>query len=616
MKNIRLPQHILNALVISAGLSLSMPAIANIAGTWTFDDINTSNKYTIEPHFFYVGKGSQWENIRFSSHYATERFTTLLVKYDDKLIYNTTLNGEGELSFDIPPTQNGFHRLDFILQQYSPQTSPAADRTTFCSEDVDQVTYLSNSRIDYSRHRSIYHLKDLPDALFNPQVVRPTPFIGVLKYNPAQIHEAAMLGRLVTAWDSATPIQWYEQHVPADQSANFFIEISKSATPLPNGTLVHIDAQNDVPTLKIEYDQPEKLVAAINGLINPNYLSQLDVASTYLPKTLAAPQWAQIKQINTLADLGIADFRLGQAEKNLFLTFPAVWQPTDILQGQIALRAQSGLLEGSNLTTWIDGGLAGSFKTSDLDSDPVNRQFNYFAKTISNHTTYNLKLENSIIVNSQCLPTAKGSLWIDTQKSTVKLPHKLKNGVGALSMSFATHPTIAIDGHAGSLEMAMTLSQSAKKMLMTNAPVPLNLVKFDPTKPELINVRVNPEIYQQQVLMHQNEVYAPAARGGFLVTLRDQRFDIITDSVEGAQNFARLWGQIQPNIPNNVSKILVTQTGQIFTLQKIIVGTQKAPLVQQSSFFILVVTISVIMILAILLWQWRRRNHAKKNKTE
>lgn len=615
MKKNPLHLQVFKILVASAAISLPVSSFADTLNTWTFDNINTSNKYTIEPHFFYVGKGSEWQNIQFSSEYSTEHFTTLLVKYDDKLIYNTTLNGDGTLSFNIPATKSGFHRLDFILQQYSPTTSPAAERTTFCSEDVDQVTYLSNSKIDYMRHRPIYHLKDLPDALFNPQVVRPTPFVGVLKYNPANINEASMLGRLISAWGSVTPIQWYEQSAPAQKAANFFIEIEKSATPLPNGTLVQISADNEIPTLRIQYDQPEKLASAINGLLNPDYLQQLDTSSTYLPNKLAAPAWAKIKQIKTLADLGISDFRLNQAEKNLFLNFPAVWQPTDILQGQIALRVQSGLLEGSNITTWIDGGLAGSLKTAGLESDPVNRQFNYFAKTISNNTNFSMKLENSVIVNSQCLPTAKGSLWIDTQKSTVKLPHKLKNGVASLSMSFATHPTIAIDGNAGSLEMAMTISQVAKKMLLTNDPVPLNLVKFDPASPELLNVQVNPNIYKQQVLMYKDILYAPATARGFLVSFHDQRFDVISDSIEGAQNFARLWDKIQTDIPNNASKILVSESGQVFILQKIIVGNQKAPLVQQSSFFILVMIISAIMILAILLWYWRKRPNAK-NKAD
>ena len=612
MKKNTLRHHLLSILLASTTLSLPVLSSADILKTWTFDNINTSNKYTIESHFFYVGKGSKWKSIRFSSEYSTEHFTTLLVKYDDKLIYRTTLNGAGELSFNIPASESGFHRLDFILQQYSPPTSPAADRTTFCSEDVDQVTYLTNSKMDYLRHRPVYKLKDLPDALFNPQIVHPTPFVGVLKFNSANMAEATMLGRLINAWTPVTPIRWYEQSAPADQAANFFIEISRSATPLPNGTLVEISAQNEIPTLRIQYDQPEKLTSAINGLLNPEYLKQLDTSATFLPHKLAAPNWAKLKQIKTLADLGIEDFRLNQAEKNLFLNFPAVWQPTDILQGQIALRVQSGLLEGSNITTWIDGGLAGSLKTAELESDPVNREFNYFAKTISDNTTFSMKLENSVIVNSQCLPTAKGSLWIDTKKSTVKLPHKIKNGVSPLSMSFATHPTIAIDGNPGSLEMAIAISQVAKKMLMTNDPVPLNLVKFDSSKPEVLNIRVNPNIYRQEILMHPDIIYAPAAARGFLVNVHNQRFDVITDSVEGAQNFTRLWDKVQPNIPNNVSKILVAENGQIFALQKIIIGNQKAPLVQQSSFFLLVVIISAIMIVAILLWYWRKRPYDQK----
>ena len=128
----------------------------------------------------------------------------------------------------------------------------------------------------------------------------------------------------------------------------------------------------------------------------------------------------------------------------------------------------------------------------------------------------------------------------------------------------------------------------------------------------MLNIQVNPNIYRQQVLMHPDILYAPATARGFLVSFHDQRFDIVTDSVEGAQNFTKLWEKIQTSIPNNASKILIAENGQIFTLQKIIVGNQKAPLVQQSSFFILIVTISAIMILAILLWYWRKRLNDQK----
>lgn len=601
---------LIQALLASSCLMLAVPAHTN---TWKLDDISTSTKYTVEPHFFYVGKGAEWQNIQFSTDYSTENDTTLLVKYDDKLIYNTTLNGDGQFKFNIPASPSGFHRLDFIIQQYAKPTTLNQTKETFCTEDIDHLTYLSNSQLDFTPIRNVYRLKDLPDALFNPQTRRPTPFVGILKYNRKEITEASMLARLASSWSSVTPIEWVDSgQTNLNAETNFIIEVIHSANPLKGGALVQIaKPAQGVPTLSITYHTPQELTSAINGLINPAYVQQLNTDSAIFPTTISAPTWAQFRKIDTLADLGISDFRLNHAEKNLFLDFPAVWQPTDILQGQIALRIQSGLLQGSSITAWLDGGLAGSMKTADLASDPVNRQFNIFAKEISNTTNFSLKLENSVIANSQCLPNAHGSLWVDTAKSTVKLPHKLKNGVAALSMTLATKPTIAIDDQSGALNMAIILGQVAKNMLLTQAPMPLNLVRFSPNTPQAVNVRVNKEIYQQQVSMHQNIIYAPAAANGFIVSYNNTRFDVITDSENGALSFMHLWGKIQHKIPNNVTKMLVSENGNIYVLQKLIVGNQKAPLVQQSSFFLLVVIISAIMIIVIFLWYWLRRNNEK-----
>ncbi|EKU36863.1 MULTISPECIES: hypothetical protein [Acinetobacter] len=602
--------QMVQVLLASTSFIFIAPSYAN---TWKLDDISTSTKYTVEPHFFYIGKGAQWEKTQFSSDYSTGSDTTLLVKYDDKLIYNTTLSGDGQFKFDIPPSQSGFHRLDFIIQQYSKPTSLNQTKETFCTEDIDHLTYLSNSQIDFTPIRNEYRLKDLPDALFNPQARRPTPFVGILKYNRKEITEASMLARLASSWSSITPIEWVDSgQINLNPETNFIIEVNHSATPLKGGALVQIAKPADgVATLSITYHTQQELTAAINGLINPSYVQQLNTGSAVFPTTISNPTWAQFKKINTLADLGIEDFRLNHAEKNLFLDFPAVWQPTDILQGQIALRIQSGLLQGSNITAWIDGGLAGSMKTADLASDPVNRQFNIFAKAISNTTNFSLKLENSVIANSQCLPNAHGSLWIDTAKSTLKLPHKLKNGVAAISMTLATTPTIAIDDQSGALNIAIVLGQVAKKMLLTQAPMPLNLVRYTSNAPQSINVRVNKDIYKQQVLMHQDIIYAPAAVNGFIVSYNNNRFDVITDSEGGAQSFMHLWEKIQHKIPNNVTKMLVSENGNIYVLQKLIVGNQKAPLVQQSSFFLLVMIISAIMIIIIFLWYWLRRNNEK-----
>lgn len=590
-------------------------APTSFAITWQLDDINTSTKYTVESHYFYVGKGSQWQNVKFSGDYSAEYYTTLVIKYDDKLIYNTTLNGKGQVSFPIPDSNTGFHRLDFILQQYAPAIKQDSNRTNFCQEDVDRVTYLTNSKLDYDRYRPIYKIKDLPDALANPQLVRPTPFIGLLQYNSNNPLEAAMLARLATTVNSVTPVEWYERKLPlgVTEAPSFALKIEPVDTPLIGGAQAHIGDNNEqkIPTLTIRYHEAKELEAAINGLTNPDYIRQIDTADASLPLSLASPKWAEFRQFNNLADLGIADFRLGQANKSLFLNFPAVWDPTDILQGQLALRIQSGLLPGSNITTWIDEGLAGSMKLAELGSDPVDHQFNFFAKNVSNLTNYDFRIESSIITNNQCLPSANGSIWIDTKKSTLTLPHRLKNGVAALSMALATHPSIAIDHHDGSLGMAIISMQTAKKMLLGAGPIPLKIVDLEATQKRAVNILVNKKKYDQILAMHPDLIYQPTSSRGYIVNYHNDQYEVIADSTEGAQTFMRTWSKLQPSIPNNITSLFVAENGNFYVLEKLIIGTPKAPLVQQSSLFILIVSIISLMIIVMIVWWFKQRKNAK-----
>jgi hypothetical protein len=58
-------------------------------------------------------------------------------------------------------------------------------------------------------------------------------------------------------------------------------------------------------------------------------------------------------------------------------------------------------------------------------------------------------------------------------------------------------------------------------MLMTNDPVPVNLVKVLSETPQVINIQVNQNIYRQQVLMHPDIIYAPAAARGFIVSFNN-----------------------------------------------------------------------------------------------
>ncbi|MFH3579657.1 hypothetical protein WAH98_22100, partial [Acinetobacter baumannii] len=71
---------------------------------------------------------------------------------------------------------------------------------------------------------------------------------------------------------------------------NFIIEVIKSTAPLKNGAFVQISKPADgVPTLSITYHTAQELTAAINGLINPAYVQQLNTGSAIFPTTISPP---------------------------------------------------------------------------------------------------------------------------------------------------------------------------------------------------------------------------------------------------------------------------------------------------------------------------------------
>lgn len=208
-------------------------------------------------------------------------------------------------------------------------------------------------------------------------------------------------------------------------------------------------------------------------------------------------------------------------------------------------------------------------KLANLESDPVDRQFNIFGADIATSPVFNLTIENTMIANSKCIPRAQGSIWINTEKSNITLPYKQKLGVISLSTVLSTNPNIAVNEDIDSSSMAATVMQTAKNMLMTSAPVPLTLHKFDPTHPQRVNIRVNPDIYNQQVLMHKDIIYAPTAAHGFFVIYQNERFNIITDNHLGAEAFNNFWPKIQNQIPSDVANIFVSTDGKIYILKKL-----------------------------------------------
>lgn len=611
MKHFRL--NLLSSILLAAASSLPIQMTSAESENWTFANSISQNKQTEISQYYYVAQGETWDNIIYKARYSTNENTHITVNYDGHQIYKANLTGSGELSFPIPKSIGGFHRLDFFVQ--SNYRDIENNQNLCLIEDPKQTVTLEQANLSYQTVRQKFILKNLPDTLYNPKFNSQTPLKVELTFNQRSISEKSMLARLFSSWDRARPLQWITPNQATPETANFNVVIQQNAQT--KTSKLDLSAQNNIPTLKIQYRTAKDLENAVNTLLNPTYLQQLNTQSAELPDTVITPQWASVKSFNNLADFGIQDTRLGQGKHNLTLNFPATWQPTDILQGQIALRSQSGLLEGSVITAWINEALAGSMKLADLKSDPVDQQFNIFGAGIAKSSVFNLAIENMLIANSKCIPNTQGSIWINAEKSTVNLPYKQKQGVISISTVLATSPNISVNDNIDSSSMAETVMQTAKNMLMTAEPIPLNLHSLDSENIQKVNIRVDSDIFKQQVLMHTNTLYMPTAAHGFFVIYENEKFHIITDDHIGADVFNLIWPKIQNKIPSDAAKIFVSSDGEIYMLKKMpITNAVNDPLIEQSNTFVIIIIITVIVILILLIMfvrNWRKRKNESKN---
>lgn len=601
-------KHLKISPLLSSLLAISILAAQTAnAAQWSFPDSISQSKQAQISQYFYVAKGESWNNATYTANYNADQNVSVVVNLDDKPIYRAQLADTGTLSFNVPASTSGFHRLDLIVQQNN-----TIDQSNLCLEQPIQATAFEQANLSYQPVRQNFRLSDLPDALYNPKLNSNTALKGAFIFNAKDIKESSSLARLVSGWEQSRTVKWLTAQQAETETPDFKVVVQHAAQ-LKNPVL-QLQAPNNIPTLTIQYGNAAQLENAVNALLNAKYLQQLNSDSAQLPERIESPTWAVSKKFDNLADLGIQDFRLGQSKQIFTLNFPAVWQPTDILQGQIALRAQSGLLEGSAMTAWINSALAGSMKLANLESDPVDRQFNIFSADIGKSPSFDLAIENTVLANSNCLPNVQGSVWVNAEKSKLMLPYVLKQGVISLSSVLATQPKIAINDHPSSNSIAVTAMQTAKQMLMTAAPVPLNLSSFDPAHPEQVNVRVNADIYHQQVLMHQDTLYQPTAANGFFVIYQNNRFNIITDDTTGADTFNRLWPKIQSQIPNNTAKLFVSAEGNVYVLKKLILQTKSEPIIEQSNTFVIIVILSALVVLMAFFWLWRKRNNESKSE--
>ncbi len=603
--------HIKTApLRLMSSLILALSSAHLYATTWKLDDVVARHVEQTTPYFFYVGKGESWQDVQFSSQFDVQGSSTVIVRYDNQLIHQQNLSGKGTLNFSLPPADSGFHRLDIsILQKPGPGQSTA----NICLESSNLQTTLTQPNLSYQSQRNSMQLNQLPDVLFNSQLNRPEPVQALLGFNTANFLEATMISRLATAWNFATPVQWRLNTTP-ESAPDFMINIQRSAAKLPAAQM-SLNQVNLVPSLTIEYSSEPQLLMAVNALLNQQYLAQLNTATASLNGPVARPNWASVRRFESLADLGISDFKLDNTPKNISLVFPAVWEATDILKGQLNFRSQSGLLQGSTLQVWLNEVLAGSTSLAKLDSSPVERQFEFVGADYPYTNSFNMTVNNNQLNSNNCLPNAGNALWIDAKKSKLSLPYQMKQGVISLSTVFDKTSEIAMNTPIAT-PIAISLAQVAKNMLLSNDPIGLNITQLNPSTPKTINILLNAQRYQSELQKYSQILYLPTTANGSLITVRNGNFWIYSDNNLGVENFARFWPQIQQKIPNNTAALFISAQGQLTVLSQTAIEKAETPIVEQISMRTIAIILVIVAALIIGLLFWRRTRKAQKTKEE
>lgn len=608
------------------------------AQKWPVAGMEIGDNFASESRYLYVGKGEVWKDATYHVEYLSSAQAFVSVALDGQVIHTQYLWAEGQVNFSLPQLQEGFHRLDFSFTQRGALDRASPSAMDFCAANVDSATSLRSGFVSYRLTRpSGYQLRDLPDALFNPHLQAKRAAVGGILLDLNSAHEQTAIARLAAAWTAAAGVDW--RVVPGEspnRTGSFtdidfvvklehFSELEEQAqialtdepVDLALSTISSTATVEDisdtpsasVPVLHVRYRDAMGLQNAIYALLNTQYLAQIHKNTATIEELIDPPHWAGMRSIKTLADLGVQDIRLDGNNHSAQLIFPGVWQTTDILRGQLALNVQNGLLQGSKLTVWLNGALAGSLNFSSPNITSDSRTINFQVPRTSGETSFDMNLETTLITNGDCFPRSRGALWIDASKSTVSLPHHIKSGVAGISAALVPQPSIQVDGTPGALDIAISLLQVARKMLLSDSPVPARIVLGSSAGDQKILVAVNPELFQQRVAMYRNKVYASYAQNGVLLFHDDSGFHVIAENAEAAIGFTRNWSLVQAQIADGAQEILLAQDGVPIVLNQYVASTKITPAVKPATLTILGGLIFTFMLLAALWWFWRSRKH-------
>ncbi|MDP1539399.1 MAG: hypothetical protein Q8L72_01940 [Moraxellaceae bacterium] len=607
MKLSQLISSLLLAFLASTHTGLALAA----SDVWRTAPAQFGDKEATESRFIYVGKGETWLSPTFKSTANVSFPSSISIRLNGQAVFSSMLSANRVIEFPLGQLKEGFNRLDFLVRQ---TPLMAAEQSHInCEVGTFGVFNLGQGELSYTRQIKELMLSNLPDVLFNPHVLDRKPYVARIRINTESPTELTALSRLANAWPAVSGVRWVESTLSESHRADFTVEFNKDSQYENNAHISLYFAQarpsdESHPILRINYGTDQALISAINGLTNKSYLSQLKGNGIRVPDSINEPTWGALKQFNTLADLGLESFRLDSASRAFVLSFPGVWHPTGPLQGNLALRSQSNLIQGSNVTIWINDALSGGAGLDRLSDNDTSRIIPFLSKAPLDNNNYELRVESNLLVSNEC-SAPKGSMWVDTELSEAGVPFRIKRGVSSINVHLVNKPTISVDGNEGAFGIATTLFQEAARMLLDGKPLRSTIVVSEPAK---VSVLVDANKFDEKVAQYPESLYAAYANGGVFVSANDDSFELLAQGAFSAENFIYYWPRVQSKITDGASEVLITQDGEVKLLKTVEKRDGLTPTVQDSTIYLYALFVTVLMITGLLVWLWWTRRAGSK----
>lgn len=553
---------------------------------WPFSDIRFSGLGESATRFVYVPRGSSWEDVFLVAYAATDGRTHLAVRIDDRTVFQSDIDHPQYLTIPIGTLSAGFHRLD-VRASLSVESEQGSEALNYCVEEMRIPLILQRM---YATYKEVLtedqFLSDLPDTLYNPQKPRERPWRVAVLVEPDDLPGIAAVARLMSGMKASAPLNVMHAAATAEGDADFMIDVlrdpgldAEAEVDLipPTGAVTDTEAARnpnnppaqtwaDPPGLRIYYRTQEGLDAAVNALLNGSYREQMETNAADFDSMVAPPEWGGIVDFPSLSSLGLGDLEIeGSGSRSLVLPFPSAWEPIGVPEGQIIVRSQDGLMQGSQVQVWVEGALAGSTRLDRLVAGDIQRAIPFQASRVPVDSVIGLRLEATLVTTTDCRPGAKGKVWVDAERSFVNLPHRLKDGLGSMSPALVARPMISVNQNTPGVVSAVLALSANLGPLTGGRPVPIEVVGDDSRA--AVSISVDLQSFRDELLKVDESLYLPELASGVLLMQGSDGYRILAASDNALHLMSRHWAQVEPTLTSGTVTALLTPSGELIQLE-------------------------------------------------